>query len=137
MYTIVYVSTVQPYVDETGIEAIFSHSERINNKHKIGGILMYSEGNFFQILEIEYAKKHIIIDLFEKIKKDPRHYNVIKIFGKKTTAPSFSKYHTSFNVVKDSSNIRELFRFLKNEKKYNPEGYSEIAYLAQKFLALI
>ena len=103
----------------------------------IKGILLYSQGNFFQVLESEFDNKQIILDLYENIKNDGRHYDVIKIMEKQTSAPSFSKYNTAFKAVFKSADIKELYSFLKEEEKYNPEGYPKIAYLTQKFLALI
>lgn len=61
----------------------------------------------------------------------------MKIFEKTTPSRSFSKYHSDFKAIENPANIKELYNFLKLEKQNNPEGYSQIAYLAQKFLTLI
>lgn len=108
-----------------------------NELKKIKGILLYSRGNFFQVLEVEYGRKQLLTNLFENIKNDGRHYDVIKIMEKQSSAPFFSQYDTAFKVVYKATNFKELYNFLNDEKQYNPEGYSKIAYLTQKFLSLI
>ena len=137
MYTIVYVSTAQPDLEEIAIKRMLEEFQGKNDLRNIRGILLYSEGNFFQVLESEYQNKQVILDLFENIKKDGRHYDVFKIMEKQTAAPFFSKFNTAFTSIYKSANIKELYNFLKEEQEYNPEGYSKIAYLSQKFLALI
>jgi len=137
LYSIVYVSTAQPDLEEIAIKRMLEEFQGINNLQNIRGILLYSRGNFFQVLESEFQDRQIILDLYENIKNDGRHYDVIKILEKQTSAPSFSKYSSAFKSIYKSTNIKELYNFLKEEEKYNPEGYSKIAYLSQKFMTLI
>jgi len=137
LYSIVYVSTGNPTVEDKVIEAIFEDFKAANEALGICGILMYSEGNFFQILEIEYTRKDIIIDLFEKIKKDDRHHDIIKITEHQTVSRAFSKYVCTFITLIKPGEISDLYKFLRQEKIYNPKGYEGIAYLTQKFLTLI
>ena len=137
LYSIAYVSTAQPDLEEIAIKKMMEEFKVQNQLRNIRGILLYSQGNFFQILEIESSQSRVITDLFKKIRKDGRHYDVIKILEKETPSPSFSEYDTAFKTVFKSANIKELYTFLKEEQEYNPEGYSKIAYLTQKFLTLI
>lgn len=137
MYSIVYVSTAQPDLEARVVKNIFDKFRINNDVHNIRGILMYSDGNFFQVLETEIKSKQVIIDLYQKIQMDGRHYDVTKIIEKGTKAQCFTKYHTAFKTMFNSADVKELYKFLKQEKQYNPEGYSKIAYLTQKFLALI
>ena len=137
MYSIVYVSTANPDLDVSTIESIFDAFRRKNDELNIRGILMYSQGNFFQILETKYEDRQLIIDLFDSIRKDDRHYDVIKIVERQTEAECFTKYHTSFKTIVNPAEVNELYKFLKQEEKCHPSGYSDVAYLSQKFLALI
>lgn len=50
-YAISYVSTAKKSLSETEIRQILNDSENNNNKQNITGLLLYSEGNFFQIIE--------------------------------------------------------------------------------------
>ncbi|MBX2828477.1 MAG: BLUF domain-containing protein [Flavobacteriaceae bacterium] len=137
MYSIVYYSTAQPYLENRDIEELLVNSEKANNENNISGILVYKEGNFFQILECPIAEKETIIQLFERILKDPRHYNVIKVIERHNRARLFDKYRSTFKALLNPTEITAIYNYLKQEKEYNPEGYSEVSYLTQKFLALI
>jgi len=99
MYSIVYFSTAQPDLEAKVIENIFNIFRVNNDAHYIRGILMYSDGNFFQILETAVESKQVIIDLFQKIQMNGRHYDVTKIIEKRTTAQCFTKYHTAFKTL--------------------------------------
>lgn len=134
MHTITYVSTAMPELNEAQIAELLSQTVANNTANNFTGILIYSEGNFFQVLE---GEKEGITRLFAKIKQDSRHYNLIKIFERETENSTFTKYGSSFTVISNSSQIRDLYRFLNREKENNPEGYNNIQYLAQKFMTLI
>lgn len=67
-YAITYVSTATPELANSGVEEVLKFSKEWNNKHNITGLLLYSDGNFFQILE---GEKEIVQDLFNTIKKMP------------------------------------------------------------------
>jgi len=112
---------------------LFEYVRLKNNDLKIKGILMFSDGNFFQVLE---GKKEHIHLLFEKIQQDERHYNIIKIFDREITNSAFSKYHSSFKVMDENFGHKELQQFLKEEKSYNPDNFKNISYLTNKFMKL-
>ena len=92
-YAISYVSTAERSLSETEIRQILNDSEINNNKQNITGLLLYSEGNFFQIIEGD--QKHIV-QLYETIEDDSRHFNVIKLFGKEIKKESFDGYKSDF-----------------------------------------
>ena len=78
---ICYVSTANKELSKSDISLLFKTVRQKNDILGVTGILMFSEGNFFQIMEGEH---HTINDIFKNIKVDPRHYNVIKILQKPT-----------------------------------------------------
>ncbi|WP_378182885.1 BLUF domain-containing protein [Aquimarina sp. SS2-1] len=131
--TISYVSTAAPSLTNSDLSTLFEYVKENNNSRNITGILMYSDGNFFQVLE---GENELIHDLFVKILEDSRHYNVIKIFDREIANCSFSKYHSSFKVIGEKSNHKELQDFLEEEKSHNPDSYKNISYLANKFMKL-
>ncbi|MBQ0736432.1 BLUF domain-containing protein [Aquimarina celericrescens] len=133
-YIISYVSTVNPDLSNTDIAKLMDHVNVHNNTIGLTGILIYSEGNFFQVLE---GEEEIVKRMFERIKKDSRHYNIIKMLDKEMNDHSFSEYHSSFTVISDHYSQTELQEFLNKEKDYNPEHYKSILYLTQKFMKLL
>lgn len=92
-YAISYVSTAERSLSETEIRQILNDSEVNNNKQNITGLLLYSEGNFFQIIEGDQKQ---IVELYETIEGDSRHFNVIKLFGKEINKESFDGYKSDF-----------------------------------------
>jgi len=92
-YAISYVSTAERSLSETEIRQILNDSEINNNKQNITGLLLYSEGNFFQIIEGDQKQ---IVQLYETIEDDSRHFNVIKLFGKEINKESFDGYKSDF-----------------------------------------
>lgn len=61
--TISYVSTANRLLTNADINELLDFVKVKNNSLNITGILMYSDGNFFQILE---GEKTIIKELFKK-----------------------------------------------------------------------
>lgn len=77
---LVYVSVRKPNCTEGEINKILEACKRNNPKIDITGVLLYSNTHFLQYLEGEYKE---ISGLYEKIKEDDRHKNVVLI----TTGP--------------------------------------------------
>lgn len=88
-YAICYVSTASRNVDEKEIKEILEYSKNYNNKHDIRGILLYAEGNFFEILE---GDKKLVEDIYNNIQKDPRHTNIIQVVGKNLEQGAFDGF---------------------------------------------
>ncbi len=110
-YAISYVSTARRSLSETEIRQILDDSEINNDKQNITGLLLYSEGNFFQIIE---GNQQQIIQLYETIKDDSRHYNIIKLFGKEIQKEAFDGFKSDFI----SADARYSSDRLQNYKRY-------------------
>ncbi len=131
--TISYVSTAHPTLTDSDINELLETVKERNNAYNITGILMYSSGNFFQVIE---GQRDILLEVYEKIKLDQRHFNLIKIFDREIADTSFSEYHSSFTVVTEKNNNQEFQLFLKEQKSHNPDIFKNISYLAHKFMKL-
>tara|TARA_B100000678_G_scaffold43188_3_gene32923 strand:+ start:73944 stop:74300 length:357 start_codon:yes stop_codon:yes gene_type:complete len=95
------------------IQELLSKSQQKNHKRGIYGILLFSEGNFYQVIDGPTA---IIKQLWEKIKKDDRHHSIIKIFEERAPQPSFDNYLCDYiceNDVFQYENLKEFFDHLK------------------------
>lgn len=77
-HAICYVSTAHSDLSQHQIETLLNLSKERNEPLDIKGVLLYSEGNFFQIME---GEKDTVLEVFKKIEKDPRHYGLIQIMG--------------------------------------------------------
>ncbi len=92
-YAIVYVSTASSDLKEPEIKTMLDESVAWNNRNDLTGLLLYSEGNFFQVIE---GEETVIKDLFESIQQDPRHHNIIQIFGKSIHKEAYDGFKSDF-----------------------------------------
>lgn len=86
---LVYVSVRKSNCTEEEINKILKACERNNDKLDITGVLLYSDTHFVQYLEGVYKE---IMNLYDKIKGDNRHKNVVLITTgniKERTFPSW------------------------------------------------
>ncbi len=99
-YAICYVSTASEDVEIEEIKDLLDKTAQYNNKHDIRGVFLYAEGNFFQILE---GEKDLVEELFEEIKKDDRHKNIIQVVGKNMKHGAFDGFKAE--MVKESQKL--------------------------------
>lgn len=74
MYQLVYISAATHAFSENDVLTLLYKSRSKNALEKITGLLMYHDGQFFQILE---GPKLAVKACFERISKDPRHKGLI------------------------------------------------------------
>lgn len=103
---LVYVSVRKDNCTEEEIDKILKACERNNDKLDITGVLLYSDTHFVQYLEGDYKE---IMGLYDKIKGDNRHKNVVLITTgniKERTFPSWemgAKKINEMNVQFDTN----------------------------------
>jgi hypothetical protein len=73
------------------IQELLEESASNNILSGIKGVLFYSEGNFFQIIE---GEKVFILSLFETIRQEARHHGIIQIVGRDVEKDAFDGYKT-------------------------------------------
>lgn len=78
-HAIVYISNASADMNLRDIEQLLKISEERNQNLNIKGILLYSDGNFFQVLE---GEKKVVLELWQKIQNDSRHYGIMQVVGK-------------------------------------------------------
>lgn len=92
-YAIFYVSTAVKDLNRQEIDKILNYAKQYNNENNLTGILLYSEGNFFQVLE---GEKSEVLKIYDQIQEDERHYNIIKIFSKEVPQRTFDGYEVDY-----------------------------------------
>lgn len=97
-YAICYVNTTNKDLQRDEIEDLLEQAQQNNIEKDIRGILWYSKGNFFKVLE---GDKNNVIPLFNQIEKDPRHHSIIQVFGKEISHGSFDSY--GFDIVTEEN----------------------------------
>ncbi len=118
-YAISYVSTVTTNIDKEAIKYLIENSAEHNNVRDISGILLCSEGNFFQLLEGEEVK---VKELFSLIEKDLRHNNIIKFLEKPISRTAYDGYISEVITEKKLYNGSELKNYLHYIEVLDPES---------------
>ncbi len=113
-YAIAYVSTASRDLDQSEVVALLEQTEIRNNQIGIHGLLIYSEGNFFEVLE---GEKRLVLDLYHLIKQDRRHKNIISIFDKQVKEKLFDEadgYFISANTRYRKMKVENFYKCIKD-----------------------
>lgn len=130
-YAIVYVSSASDDLEKEEIKQILNSSKTWNNEHDITGLLLFSEGNFFQVIE---GEKEMIPKLFESIKEDKRHHNIIQIFGKDIHKEAYDGYDSDF-VSEDANYDPDKFQhYLDQIKVLDSSAQKAVENILKAFL---
>jgi len=109
LYRLFYISRCvkNSVIDEANIAAQIVSFASVNNpKLGITGAMTFDGNDFAQILE---GEKSVVLELFEKIKTDPRHDNVSLIKDQKIKTRHYDNWGMKHL---DSSNYDELVRVM-------------------------
>jgi hypothetical protein len=92
-FAISYVSTANWNLNPDEVAEILEQTEVRNNLEGVNGLLIYSGGNFFEVIVGEEVK---IKNLFECIKGDSRHRNLMMVFEKEISKQDFEDNKAKF-----------------------------------------
>jgi hypothetical protein len=133
---LVYVSNRKSTCTPAEIENILSACKKNNPPLNITGVLLYSNTKFIQLVEGE-AK--VIMDLYDKIKKDARHSNPVMISYNPIKEKSFPSWHMGSKDI--SSGVQFKTDISKEDKKIfdqilngEEENGQRVLNLLRKFL---
>lgn len=108
-----YVSTANINLNEKEISNLFEQVNDFNNNNDITGVLLYSETNFFQLMEGEEQE---INSLYSRIEKDTRHNNIIKFIDNSAVKHEITGYMSDFVTATtrlDHSNLEKYLRYIE------------------------
>jgi hypothetical protein len=93
MYYLIYVSSAVKLMSDDELVALLEQSREKNLGLGITGMLLYKSGNFMQMLE---GEKDVVMGLYETIRHDVRHRNVINIIGDVIMRRNFEYWSMGF-----------------------------------------
>lgn len=96
MHRIIYLSSGVKIFSDEEINDLLKVSRENNQKNGITGLLLYSEGNFMQILE---GEKEVVESTYNKIQNDARHRNIILIANEPIKQRNFSEWKMGYSIV--------------------------------------
>ena len=76
------------------LNEILESSRRNNQRLGVTGLLLYSAGSFFQVLEGEAA---VVDELFRRIAEDPRHDQLVQIVREPIARRAFADWSMGFS----------------------------------------
>jgi hypothetical protein len=121
--SLVYVSIAFEEMTDDDLLRLLEAARKNNAQFGITGVLLYRERFFIQALE---GEAHDVDRLFEVIKQDPRHYNVLPIYKSHIDRRSFSQWAMGF----DSPNfdaLKQIDGFSDFMRPHPADGFDNIA----------
>lgn len=86
---LIYTSRAQSEITPEALNAIASAAARNNAQTKVSGLLIYDQGCFLQVMEGDDA---VIVALYQRLKADPRHSNVVKLIHEPIAKRRFAQW---------------------------------------------
>ncbi|MEO8315523.1 MAG: BLUF domain-containing protein [Pseudomonadota bacterium] len=107
----IYASKASPAFQEDTLPDLLESARRNNAARDITGMLLYVEGNFFQVLEGMEAS---VTEVFDSIRSDPRHGRVTRIIAEPIFERAFAEWtmgfaNIGFAKVKASIGANDFF----------------------------
>ena len=111
LYQLVYTSRKQPSCNNVEIDKILDSCKRNNGSKDITGVLLHTDQNFIQYLE---GPKEII-NLYDLIKEDKRHMNVVLLSYRITKKRFFPSWQMGYKDM-SGNKLQLLTENLPKEK---------------------
>jgi Sensors of blue-light using FAD len=92
----IYASLAVPDFKEDELPLLLERARNFNALHSLTGMLLYIEGNFFQVLE---GEAEAVDALYTRIMLDRRHTRVTLIIREPIAQRDFSEWTMGFSVV--------------------------------------
>ena len=101
---LIYVSTAMQQFSAEDLLQLLDQSRAKNARLGLTGMLLYTENNFFQVLEGEPA---VVDELFQTISHDERHMKMVTIIREPIAKRSFGEWTMGFADI-TSSDLQEI-----------------------------
>lgn len=108
IYQLTYKSEPFPWITIEDINSILEISKVFNYANKLSGCLIYSKRFFMQILE---GEKKVVEQLYKKIEKDKRHFNVQLMHtadAKQRIFPNWAMAYLGLQETTAAENINKI-----------------------------
>ncbi|MEQ1600606.1 MAG: BLUF domain-containing protein [Methylophilaceae bacterium] len=98
--SLVYVSSATKALTDHDLQGLLKLARAKNAALDVTGLLLYRDGFFMQALE---GEEDVLDALFESIKHDPRHEDVLVVYKKPLKERKFAAWSMGFNKIDDKS----------------------------------
>lgn len=134
IYQIVYISSAIKSLTAEEMEQLADTSCENNVQYAISGLLLYVGGNFLQVIE---GPREEVERLFENIKDDPRHGNIIKLIATEAESRMFPDWSMAFKTMEkvDLHTHCDHHSLLEIAHLPRPQAHQKINILLNSFLS--
>lgn len=108
LIALTYVSYAEHAMNTEELNALLAESKNKNAEKNITGMLLYRDRYFIQVLE---GEEDVVTDLYERIKEDPRHTNVLLVSKDKIEERSFGDWSMGYKNLDHLENPERLEGF--------------------------
>jgi hypothetical protein len=98
-HCIVYFSSSVSQFQEEDLTTILQQSRQNNSESGVTGVMLYVRGSIIQVLE---GEKEIVESLYQRIEKDHRHYEVVRVFSRPITNRLFADWNMGYETITTS-----------------------------------
>lgn len=96
LYQVIYRSSAKDWFSDAELKELLLQARSYNHAHRITGMLLYSDGQFLQVIE---GEEQVVQDLYARIRLDSRHLNVDTIFSGPVSRSMFPDWSMGFVTV--------------------------------------
>ena len=93
VYQVLYRSRATAPLSEEQMQQLLEKARRFNVEHRISGLLLYSAGQFVQVLE---GPEQAVWDLYTSIQQDARHTQVVTVSAGQAAGRHFAGWSMAF-----------------------------------------
>ena len=129
VFYLIYVSSAVNLMNDEELLYLLGQCREGNRELGITGMLLYKEGNLMQMLE---GEKPVVLDLYETIKKDPRHKDIITIMMDDSEHRVFDQWSMGFRNMDRFGAMPEFDDYMK--ENLNLRFFSGNAEKAHRFI---
>jgi hypothetical protein len=129
---LIYASVATKKLTETEVAHLLTDARNKNSLQHITGMLLYTHPSFFQLLE---GEETLIHDLYQVIKKDPRHSKATIIIEEPISERLFPQWTMGFSdpSTEELSSIEGMNDFFTNDQHLTQLKPSRAKKLLQAF----
>ncbi|OEK01885.1 hypothetical protein BFP97_10320 [Roseivirga sp. 4D4] len=105
LYELIYRSNAKAGITEEDIQNILNTARGFNEAQNITGCLLFNNNQFLQLLEGEF---NILMELYERIKKDDRHTELVLLHMRETDYRVYPNWTMAYQSVASKEVKRQV-----------------------------
>lgn len=114
LHCVLYISTMEVEYSKDDIKDMLKLFQERNKKNNISGLMLNYEKNIIQYIE---GNKEDVYRLYNNIKNDIRHYNIIKVIDETITSRNFVDWEMGFQELSYNEFVSFSLDKLKSDNK--------------------